>query len=182
MEERQKRYMNETYPCWYPVQIRFRDLDPLAHVNNTVYFIYFEEARSHYFNQLESWLGQWPSEEEHQHEVKVEEDEEPHNPRIQAGSHGHYGILVKEISCTYTLPLVRSDYAEVGVRVVKVGRTSIIMDHQIRDINEHERIFATGRSIMVWANYYTGRPHPVPFSLRYAIEQMEGGAFPPPNS
>jgi hypothetical protein len=24
---------------WYPVQIRFRDLDPLAHVNNTCYFI-----------------------------------------------------------------------------------------------------------------------------------------------
>ncbi len=141
MEERQKRYMNETYPCWYPVQIRFRDLDPLAHVNNTVYFIYFEEARSHYFNQLESWLGQWPSEEEHQHEVKVEEDEEPHNPRIQAGSHGHYGML-----------------------------------------NEHERIFATGRSIMVWSNYYSGRPHPVPLSLRYAIEQMEGRAFPLPNS
>ena len=35
--------MNGMYPVWYPVQIRFRDLDPLAHVNNTVYFTYFEE-------------------------------------------------------------------------------------------------------------------------------------------
>src|SRR5712692_8755395 len=129
MEERQKRYMNETYPCWYPVQIRFRDLDPLAHVNNTVYFIYFEEARSHYFNQLGPWLKQWPSEEEHQH--KVEEDNEPYNPRIQTGPRGYYGMLVKEITCTYMLPLVRSDRVEVGVCVAKVGRTSIIMDHQI---------------------------------------------------
>ena len=31
--------MSDMYPVWYPVQIRFRDLDPLAHVNNTVYFI-----------------------------------------------------------------------------------------------------------------------------------------------
>jgi acyl-CoA thioester hydrolase len=54
------------FPCCYPVQIRFRDLDPLAHVNNTVYFIYFEEARSYYFDQLKLWLAQWPSEEEHQ--------------------------------------------------------------------------------------------------------------------
>src|SRR5438270_170551 len=38
--------MDDHYPSWYPVQIRFRDLDPLAHVNNTVYFTYFEEARS----------------------------------------------------------------------------------------------------------------------------------------
>jgi len=27
--------MSEDFPYWYPVQIRFRDLDPLAHVNNT---------------------------------------------------------------------------------------------------------------------------------------------------
>ncbi len=33
--------MNNQYPCWYPLQIRFRDLDPLAHVNNTVYFTEF---------------------------------------------------------------------------------------------------------------------------------------------
>ena len=48
--------MDQDYPSWYPVQIRFRDLDPLAHVNNTVYFIYFEEARSHYLSQLDRWL------------------------------------------------------------------------------------------------------------------------------
>src|SRR5260370_16562210 len=96
----------DTYPCWYPVQIRFRDLDPLAHVNNTVYFIYFEEARSHYFSQLEPWLKRWPSQEEHQHQ---EEDDEPHNRRIQTGPLGaHYVVLVKEISCTYLFPLVRS--------------------------------------------------------------------------
>jgi acyl-CoA thioester hydrolase len=74
--------------------------------------------------------------------------------------------------------LVRSDSVEVGVRVVRVGRTSFIMEHQIRDVNEHERIFATGKSAMVWCNYLNGRPHPVPPSLRFAFEQMEGGAFP----
>jgi acyl-CoA thioester hydrolase len=170
--------MNDAYPCWYAVQIRFRDLDPLAHVNNTVYFTYFEEARSYYFNQLEPWLRQWPSREEHQHR---EGNDEPHNPRIQTGPRGaHYGLLVKENSCTYALPLVRADQAEVGVRVAKVGRTSFVMEHQIRDINEHERIFATGRSVMVWCDYHTGRPHPVPPSLRHAFEQMEGREFPAP--
>jgi len=165
--------MEEHFPSWYPVQIRFRDLDPLAHVNNTVYFIYFEEARSHYLDQLEPWLKQWPSEEEHQHQ----ED----NPRIQTGPRGHrYGMLVKEITCTYMLPLVRGDQVEVGVRVARVGRTSYIMEHVIRDVLEHERVFATGRSVMVWTNYHTGRPHPVPPSLRFAFEQMEGKAFPAP--
>jgi acyl-CoA thioester hydrolase len=169
--------MNNQYPCWYPLQIRFRDLDPLAHVNNTVYFTYFEEARSHYFDYLTPWLPEWPSGEEHQH--RQESDSEPHNPRIQTRAFGqHYGLLVKEISCTYELPLIHSDLAEVGVRVARVGRTSFIMEHQIRDVTQHERIFATGMSIMVWCNYQTGRPHPVPPSLRFAFKQMEGRAFP----
>ena len=170
-------FMTEDFPCWYPVQIRFRDLDPLAHVNNTIYFTYFEEARSYYFDRLHPWLKQWPSGEAHQ-----QEDDEPHNPRIQTGPRGYrYGLLVKEISCTYQLPLIRSDRAEVGVRVTHVGRTSFIMEHQIRDANEHERIFATGRSVMVWCNYQNGRPYPVPHSLRLAFEQMEARTFPQPD-
>lgn len=165
---------DEIYHCWYPVVIRFRDLDPLAHVNNTVYFIYLEEARSYYFDQLKPWLAQWPSEQEHQ---QVEAGEAP-NPRIQTGPRGyHYGMLVKENTCTYSLPLVRSDRAEAGVKVVKVGRTSFIMEHEIRDVEDHERIFATGCSVMVWCNYYTGRPYPVPPSLRSAFEHMEGRSF-----
>jgi acyl-CoA thioester hydrolase len=172
--------MSDDFPCWYPVQIRFRDLDPLAHVNNTVYFTYFEEARSYYFGHLETWLNEWPSREEHQ-EAESIISHPPHNPRIQTRPDGrHYGILIKEMTCTYTLPLVRSDTVEVGVRVVGVGRTSIVMEHEIRETSEHERTFATGKSVLVWCNYLTGRPHPVPPSLRFAFEQMEGRAFPFP--
>ncbi|HEV7236456.1 MAG TPA: thioesterase family protein [Ktedonobacteraceae bacterium] len=172
--------MSDIFPSWYPLQIRFRDLDPLAHVNNTVYFTYYEEARSYYFNRLDTWLKEWPSREEHQ-EVESIVSHPPHNPRIQTRPDGsHYGLLVKEITCTYVLPLVRSDTVEVGVRVVHVGRTSFVMEHQIRDVNKHERIFATGRSVMVWCDYLTGRPYPVPSSLRYAFEQTEGHPFPSP--
>ena len=164
---------DNTYRSWYPVQIRFRDLDPLAHVNNTVYFTYFEEARSYYFDKLKQWLEQWPSGAEHQ-EVESVVSHPPHNPRIQTRPSGsHYGMLVKEVTCTYMVPLVRSDTVEVGVRVVRVGRTSFTMEHQIRDVSEPERLFATGKSVMVWCNYLTGRPHPVPPSLRFAFEQME---------
>ncbi len=173
--------MSTVFPCWYPIHIRFRDLDPLAHVNNTVYFTYYEEARSYYFDRLDPWLQQWPSQEEHQHgESGISQS--PRNPRIQIGPLGsQYGILVKEVTCTYELPLVRSDRVEVGVRVASVGRTSFVMEHQIREIQEPERIFASGRSILVWCNYRTGRPHPIPHSLRTAFEQMEKRAFPLPD-
>lgn len=171
--------MSETYRVWYPLQIRFRDLDPLSHVNNSVYFIYFEEARSHYFDQLTPWLKQWPSGQEHQ-QAEIEPEESP-NPRIQTGPRGHhYGLLVKEVTCTYELPLIRSDQVEVGVGVVKVGRSSFMMEHRICDVGDREIVYATGRSVMVWSNYYTGKSHPIPPSLRFAFEQMEGKVFPAP--
>ena len=160
---------------WYPLQIRFRDLDPLAHVNNTVYFTYLEEARSYYFEQLA--LDHWPSQPEDQLDPASEET--VHTSRISTAVLGsHYGTLVKEVTCTYQLPLIRSDKAEVGVKVVHVGRTSFIMEQVIRDMREHERVFATGRTALVWCNYHTGRPCPVPPLLRAAFELMEGRDFP----
>lgn len=184
-DERLQKAMSEDYRCWYPLQIRFRDLDPLAHVNNSVYFIYFEDARSHYFDQLAPWLKQWPSGQEHQEpdeeaSARLNDDQSP-NPRIRTGPRGHhYGMLVKEATCTYELPLVRSDHVEVGVCVARVGRSSFVMKLQIRDVADPSRIYATGQSVMVWSNYYTGRPHPLPASLRYAFEQMEGHSLGAP--
>src|SRR5207247_10515374 len=116
--------MSENFPCWYPVQIRFRDLDPLAHVNNTVYFTYFEEARSYYFNQLHSWLEQWPSSEEQQAAQSIV-SHPPHSPRIQTRPNGpHYGALIKEVICTPILPGGRSGPGEVGWPARQLGRRS----------------------------------------------------------
>lgn len=181
MSEQQEAY----YPYWYPVQIRFRDLDPLAHVNNTVYFIYLEEARGAYFDQLAPWMSQWPSGEEHQYqdpEQKTPEQvAEPTNPRIRIGPRGrHYGMLVKENTCTYLLPIVHSDQVEVGVRIAHVGRTSFVMECELRDMKDTERIYATAKAVMVWCNYHTGRPYPVPPAMRAAFEKMEGRSFPAP--
>ncbi len=161
---------------WYPVQIRFRDLDPLAHVNNSVYFIYFEEARSYYFNQLN--LDHWPSASVDQE--SQEQESEVHTSRISTTSMGaHYGLLIKENSCTYNLPLIHRDKAEIGVRTIHIGRTSFTLEQQIRDTTDHERVFATGKTVGVWCNYHTGRPVPLPALLRTAIEQLEGRPFPP---
>jgi len=37
--------MPEPVPVRVPLQIRWRDLDALGHVNNAVYVTYFEQAR-----------------------------------------------------------------------------------------------------------------------------------------
>jgi len=144
------------------------------------FFVYLEEARSYYFDQLK--LEHWPSNEEDQLiHSSIEEEKQVHTSRIQTTSIGaHYGSLIKENACTYNLPIIRPDKAEIGVQVVRVGKSSFVLELQIRDTRDHERIFATGRTVMVWCNYHTGRPFPVPPVLRAAFERMEGRSFPLP--
>ncbi len=96
--------MDDHYPSWYPVQIRFRDLDPLAHVNNTVYFTYFEEARSYYFDQLDTWLNEWPSREEHQ---EVERSRVSYRTRriTHASRRARMGVITGCWSKRYLAPM-----------------------------------------------------------------------------
>lgn len=41
------------------IQVRFSDLDVLGHVNNNIYFSYFEMARIHYLNELLGTEWNW---------------------------------------------------------------------------------------------------------------------------
>ena len=42
----------EDFPVAAPIEVRFRDLDGMGHVNNAVYLTYFEVARAHYWRAL----------------------------------------------------------------------------------------------------------------------------------
>ena len=44
--------MPEPTPVRVPIDVRWRDLDPLGHVNNAVYLSYFEIARVRYAQAL----------------------------------------------------------------------------------------------------------------------------------
>ena len=41
-------YQPNLFYFWHTLTTRFRDLDPLHHVNNAIYNSYFEEARIHF--------------------------------------------------------------------------------------------------------------------------------------
>ena len=44
--------MSDPVPVQMPIQIRWRDLDALGHVNNAVYLTYFELARLAYIRAV----------------------------------------------------------------------------------------------------------------------------------
>lgn len=51
-------YQKDAFPHWTPLTIRFRDLDPLNHVNNAIFSTYYEEARIDFIQQVPELSGQ----------------------------------------------------------------------------------------------------------------------------
>ncbi|SMO42706.1 acyl-CoA thioesterase [Fodinibius sediminis] len=51
-------YQQGLFPHWSSIPIRFRDLDPLNHVNNALFSTYYEEARIKFIQQVPAFAQQ----------------------------------------------------------------------------------------------------------------------------
>src|SRR3546814_1318428 len=103
------------------------DLDALNHVNNTVYFRFFEEARV----QLFSKVGLMP-------------------PSRKAG-------VVAHVSCDFLKPLMYPAMAVVTQGLVRVGRSSIEMETLLELEDEPGVFYAKGRYVMVGTDAEKGK-------------------------
>ena len=91
----------EGFPVRVRVDVRFRDLDPLGHVNNAVFLSYMELARIRYFQRISpDWLEE-----------------------------GHFVVARMEVD--YLRPILLGDEVFVGVRTVGLGRSSLRMEHLV---------------------------------------------------
>lgn len=51
-------YDKSLFPHWTTLPIRFRDLDPLNHVNNAIFNTYYEEARIEFIQEVNNLADQ----------------------------------------------------------------------------------------------------------------------------
>jgi acyl-CoA thioester hydrolase len=127
------------------LEVRWRDVDALGHVNNATFFTYLEQGRVHYLREL-GFLPDDPSE---------------------------IGIFIAEASCRYKSPLRLGEQVTIRVRVSALGRSSFDFDYCVE--GEDGRLAATGRSVQVCYDYEAGRPIPMPGRWREAITAYEPG-------
>lgn len=90
-------------PFVVELPVRFRDLDPMGHVNNAVYATYLEHARAHYFRAV---VGE---------ELPTADT-----------------VLV-HLSIDYRIPIdIEDDSVEVAMWIPRLGESSIPMEYEIR--------------------------------------------------
>ena len=132
-----------TFPVLREVQTRWHDNDHYGHVNNVVYYAYFDTA-------VNGWLL----------------DVAGHDIR-ELASIG----LVLETSCRYYRPIGFPDRLQVGLGVARLGRTSVVYRLAVfRDGDEEPA--AVGRFVHVYVDSATRRPLDIPAELRPAMTAL----------
>jgi acyl-CoA thioester hydrolase len=133
--------------------VAWSDMDVFRHVNNTVYFRWFENARVAYLERV-----RFCGEEEQ----------------------GGISAIIHSTQCRYRRPVVYPDRVHTGARTVEVGSDRFVMEYRV--VSERQQaIAAEGSAIVVSYDYRAGRKAPLPEMVRRLIAEVEGFA-PDPGS
>ncbi|HEX8011728.1 MAG TPA: thioesterase family protein [Casimicrobiaceae bacterium] len=132
-----------SYKSFLAIPTRWMDNDLYGHVNNVTYYSYFDTAVNEHL--------------------------------IRAGGldiHAAPAIgLVVETSCRFHKGLSFPDVVDVGLRVTKLGNSSVRYEIGLFRRGEEEPA-ATGHFVHVWVDRRTRRPTPVPERVRAALAAL----------
>ena len=134
------------YRHFLAIPTRWMDNDVYRHVNNVVYYSYFDTAVNHYLIE--------------QDVLDIER-----SPVIG---------LVVETACQYFAPIAFPDIVNVGLRVGKLGTSSVRYEIGIFR-NEEDSASAQGHFVHVYVERASNRPIPLPGDLRAALEKIAVG-------
>jgi acyl-CoA thioester hydrolase len=137
------------FPVVLPWPVQWADQDLFGHVNNAVYFRWYESARIAYLERI----------------------------GVQSLREGQtVGPILAAIKCNFRRQLTYPDTVEIGARITHIGRTSLTMTHVMRS-RRQGAVVADGEGTIVMFDYDAGHPAPVSDAIRQAIAKLEGHAL-----
>ena len=140
----------EEFPVVVEFPIQWGDQDALAHVNNVIYFRWWETSRVTYAGKVGLFGGDtFP----------------PDGPRM--------GSVLAGMQCNFRKQLIWPDTVQVGTRVKRVGNSSLELEHRLLSANV-EGLIADAVSTMVAFDFDAQKTVPLAEQTRAAIRQLEG--------
>ncbi|HQU16151.1 MAG: thioesterase [Chromatiales bacterium 21-64-14] len=134
------------FPVVARIVVAWSDMDALGHVNNAMYFRYFEAARIAYLERLDAMA--------------------------LLGATG-VGPILAATHCHFRAPLTYPDTIAVGARTTGVGEDRITMEYAVVS-PRLGRVAAEGGAVVVTYDYQQNRKAPLPEALRARIAALEG--------
>lgn len=122
------------------IPVRWGDMDYYGHVNNTLYFRYYEQARC-------EWLEQ---------------------EGFVVGPDGESAPVIINASCTFLIPVNYPATVVVRMYGGEPGRSSVMTWYEL-GVEGDPRLFAEGAAKVVWMDPRTGKSAPIPETLRAKV-------------
>jgi acyl-CoA thioester hydrolase len=134
------------YPIRYESPVNWGHMDAFSHVNNTVYFRFFESARLELFRVVGF--------AEHMEETGV-------------------GPILASTSCRFKVPLTYPDKVTVGARVdpTEMADDRFTMRYRVVS-HRHNAVAADGEGLIVTYDYKNACKAPVPELIRQRIVDL----------
>ncbi len=123
------------------IQMRFRDLDPMGHVNNAVYLSYCEYARTQFYMK---------------HAFKR--------------SLHDIDFILAHVEIDYLAAAEWGDEVLVSVWPSKIGESSFTLSYELRE-KKSDRLLAKSSSIQVSYDYDKRKTKPIPPEFRKMLEE-----------
>ena len=120
------------------IEVRFRDCDPLGHVNNAAYLTYLEQARLFY------WRSMWGFGSE--------------------AAAALPGVIMARAEIDYKRPAKYGQLLDVRIGLAGIGRTSFTYDYEV--VDEAGEVVAAARTVQVMYDYAAATPVPIPADIR----------------
>jgi len=131
------------YAHFQALSTRWMDNDVYGHVNNVVYYSYFDTAVNQYLIA---------------HDV------------LRIGESSVIGLVV-ETGCSFFASVAFPDALEIGLRVASIGTSSVRYELGVFRAGEASAS-AQGHFVHVYVDAQTRRPTPLPDALRQALTPL----------
>lgn len=117
------------------IQIRFKDIDKLGHVNNANHLTYFETGRVEYFKDVFKNSIDWVN----------------------------TGMILANVEITYKRPILIEDNLFCYTKITRFGTKSFVVENLlISETNGDQQLCAYGKNTIVCINYATKQTIEVP--------------------
>ncbi|MBR3950796.1 MAG: acyl-CoA thioesterase [Bacteroidaceae bacterium] len=129
----------------YPLQLRFNDIDSLGHVNNSVYFTFYDLGKSRYFEAVKKQSIDWRKAD----------------------------VVIANVNADFLSPIYSYEQVAVETCCIEIGNRSFKLMQRIVNTTTGE-VKGTCRTIMVGFDVEAGVSAPISDEWKDAIRQFEG--------
>lgn len=128
------------------VPVAWGEMDAFQHVNNVVYFRYFESARIAYFDRVNI------------------------NEHMKASG---IGPILASTQCRFKAPLTYPDQLQVATYVSEISEDRFTMQYYVKSMSSN-RVAAEGEGLIVFYDYNNNCKHTIPNAIRDQIHLLDG--------